>query len=63
MSGAVSVGEWVHEVFVSNFGIDYVGRVGAQKFWCQQKMTEFDILVWEKHDFINFHFDSLKFYE
>ena len=63
MSGVVSVGEWVREVFVSNFGMGCVGRVGPQKIWCQQKMTEVDILVWVKHDFINFRYDSLKFYE
>ena len=37
VSGLVSVGAWVREVFVSNFGMGFVGRVGPQKFWCQKK--------------------------
>ena len=40
VSGVVSVGAWVREVFVSNFGMGCVGRVGPQKFGVKKNMIK-----------------------
>ena len=60
MEGVGSVGAWVRRWRESNFGI---GLVGPQNFGeDKKKMAEVEILVWMKHDFMNFRYNTMMFY-
>ena len=57
MEGVGSVGAWVRRWRESNFGI---GLVGPQNFGeDKKKMAEVEILVWMKHDFMNFRYNTM----
>ena len=65
MGGVGSVSAWVRGWRETNFGIGRLGRLGPQSFCADQKkkkMTGAEILVWVKHDIMNFCYDSMQFY-
>ena len=45
---------WVRGRRVPNFGIGRVGHMGPQNFGAGSKIAGVEILVWVKHDFMNF---------
>ena len=65
MGGVGSVSAWVRGWRETNFGIGRLGRFGSTKFLCRskkKKMAGVEILVWVKHDIMNFCYDSMQFY-
>ena len=46
----------------SNFGMGRVGRMGPQNFDAGQMKRDQNFIVSETYDFMNLHYDSIKFY-